>query len=85
MTGREWNALVPQRFDNADDIFLGPDIHAARWLRQDQDLGMREPFGECNFLLVAAGKGPEIDVGQWRPDLQVVDLMPRRCPAPVLA
>ena len=69
------DAAVAQRLDDADHVFLGADIHAARRLRQDQHLGqMGQPLGQRHLLLVAARQRTQRDAGARRPDLQILDV-----------
>ena len=48
-------ALPRELLDGSVDGHLGADIHAARRLVEDEDLGLaRQPLGEEDLLLVAA-------------------------------
>ena len=51
------DAGVGKAAQHVVDLLFGPDVDAARRLVEDQDLRPhREPFGEHDFLLVAAGQ-----------------------------
>src|SRR5258708_29410247 len=61
--------------DDADDVALGADIHAARRLAQHQQARrIGEPFCERDLLLIAAGQHAEVELDRRRPDLQLLDL-----------
>src|SRR6516165_5070194 len=65
-------AQVP---NDVDDVVLGTDIHAAGRLAQDQHARREgQPFGERDFLLVAAGEHAEVELDGRRSDLQLLDL-----------
>src|SRR5665213_257449 len=61
--------------DDVDHVVLGADVHAARRLAQHQHARrVTEPFGEADFLLIAAREHAEVKFDGRRPDLQLLDL-----------
>src|SRR3954452_21165511 len=68
-----------QRADDFVDLALGPDVHAARGLVEDQhiDVGL-EPFGEDDLLLVAARERPDRRRHVRQPDPQLLDVLLRQ-------
>src|SRR5689334_2139836 len=77
--GRDEDHSHPTRAQRADDFVdlpLGPDVHAARGLVEDQhvDVGL-EPLGEDDLLLVAARERPDRRRHVGQPDLQLLDVL----------